>query len=397
MFRYHSKGLYFFPVSFALFLAGCTTSKRTVSTPNAQPIIDSVRNAYAPDKRTALFDVTANGSVLNGETNLPEAKNKLLSQLDRDHIPYTDSIRVLPDSALHGNTFAVVSISVANLRAKPGHPNEMVTQATLGTPLKVLKKEKGWYLVQTPDKYIAWTESGGIKLMNETRATQWRTMKKVIYTKPYGFAYTAENIDTQTVSDLVYGDVLAFQKEESGFTEIMFPDGRGGYIPSTEVMTYKDWAGSRSPTQENLVSASKKLMGVPYLWGGTSFKGVDCSGFTRTVYFMNGLILPRDASQQVKIGEEIDTRDGWQRLQPGDLLFFGIPAREGRPERVIHVGMWLGGPHAEFIQSASKVQISSFDPSAPNYDETELHRFLRAKRVTPQNALLDLRTAGLYE
>jgi len=391
------KRFYFFLGCLALFLMSCAASKHTGSPSNLQAVIDSVRETYAPDKRTALFDITANGGVLDGETNLPEAKNKLLSALDRDHIPYTDSIRVLPDPALHGNIFAIVSISVANLRAKPGHPFEMVTQATLGTPVNVLRKEKGWYLVQTPDKYIAWTESGGIRLMNKEKRDQWQAMKKVIYVKPYGFAYTGENTDTQTISDLVYGDVLAFQKEKDGFTETLFPDGRIGYIPSPEIMTYKAWTASRQPTQENLVSASKKLMGIPYLWGGTSFKGVDCSGFTRTLYFMNGLILPRDASQQVKIGDEIDTRDGWHRLQPGDLLFFGIPARDGKPERVIHVGMWLGGEHDEFIQSASRVKISSFDPSAPNYDETELHRFLRAKRITPQNALFDLRTATLYE
>ncbi|HVV06956.1 MAG TPA: SH3 domain-containing C40 family peptidase [Puia sp.] len=391
------KQHYFFLVSLALLLMGCATSKRAASSSNIQKDIDSVRETYASDRRTALFDVTANGNVLTGETNLPEAKNKLLSELDRHHILYTDSIRMLPDTALHGNIFAIVSISVANMRAKPGHSYEMVTQATLGTPLKVLKKEKGWYLVQTPDKYIAWTESGGIKLMNEGKIAQWQAMKKVIYIKPYGFAFTAGNTDTQTISDLVYGDILAFQKEENGFTETIFPDGRIGYIPSNEIMTYKAWATTRQPTQENLVSASKKLMGIPYLWGGTSFKGVDCSGFTRTIYFMNGLILPRDASQQAKIGEDVDTREGWQRLRPGDLLFFGIPAREGRPERVIHVGMWLGGEHDEFIQSASRVRISSFDPNAPNYDEAELHRFLRAKRITPQHALYDLRTATLYE
>ena len=137
-------------------------------------------------------------------------------------------------------------------------------------------------------------------------------------------------------------------------------------------------------------------MGLPYLWGGTSMKGVDCSGFTKTVYLMNGLVLPRDASQQVHIGEEVDTKAGWHHLQPGDLLFFGSPAKEGQPERVVHVGMWIGGNN-EFIHSAGMVHISSLNPQAPNYDEGEHKRFLRAKRITPQAALKDLRTASWFE
>jgi len=392
------KQVCLYTIGIGFFLAGCSTSKRSAAAKNAvaQSAIDSVRKQYAPDKRTALFDVAANGGVITGETNIPAAKTALLQLLQQAHIAYTDSIRVLPDTSLAGNTFAVVSISVANIRIRPGHPNEMATQATMGTPLKVFRKEKGWYLVQSPDKYIGWTESGGIRLMNEDAATQWQAAEKAIYIKPYGFAYTADNTGAQTVSDLVYGDVLAFQKQANGFYETKFPDGRTAYVPAGEIIMFKDWIATLNPTQDNLVSASKKLMGLPYLWGGTSFKGIDCSGFTRTVYFMNGLVLPRDASQQVNIGQTVDTQNGWQNLQPGDLLFFGMPAREGRPERVIHVGMWLGGPNNEFIQSSGRVQISSFNAAAPNYDGSELHRFIRAKRITPKDALYDLRTASFY-
>lgn len=388
----------------ALTAFACTSSRHTAISSTAStsaaspliPVIDSIRIQYAPDKRTALFDITASGNILTGETNLPEAKTALLQQLQNRHTTYIDSIHLLPDTAIGEHTVAIVSISVANLRAKPGHVNEMVTQATLGTPLKVLKKTGGWYLVQTPDKYIAWTEGGGIRLMDPAARAQWQAADKAIYIKPYGFSYNEENTGSQTVSDLVYGDVLAFRNKHNDFYEVSFPDGRIAYIPSAEIIPYKQWIATRNPTRESLVSSSKQLMGIPYLWGGTSFKGVDCSGFTRTVYFMNGLILPRDASQQVNVGTEVDTKSGWQNLQAGDLLFFGTPARDGRPERIVHVGMWLGGPNNEFIQSASQVRISSFNPDAPNYDGLELRRFIRAKRVTPRDVLYDLRTASYF-
>src|SRR5699024_4878699 len=99
-----------------------------------------------------------------------------------------------------------------------------------------------------------------------------------------------------------------------------------------------------------LVATAKTMTGAPYLWGGTSTKGMDCSGFTKTIFFMNGWVIPRDASQQVHAGESIDTSEGFDNLRPGDLLFFGRPATETSPQRVVHVGMWIG--NNEFIHSS---------------------------------------------
>ena len=91
-----------------------------------------------------------------------------------------------------------------------------------------------------------------------------------------------------------------------------------------------------------LVETSKTLMGVPYLWGGTSTKGVDCSGFTKTIYYLNGMVIPRDASQQVHTGKLIDSVTNFDALEKGDLLFFGRKATDTGTEKVVHVGMWIG-------------------------------------------------------
>jgi len=106
---------------------------------------------------------------------------------------------------------------------------------------------------------------------------------------------------------------------------------------------------------------------------------VDCSGFTKTIFFLNGMIIPRDASQQVHEGQEVDTSKNWDDLEVGDLLFFGVPATDNSPERVVHVGMWIGDQ--SFIHSRGRVRISSFDPNDENYDEYELNRYLRTKRI----------------
>jgi gamma-D-glutamyl-L-lysine dipeptidyl-peptidase len=358
--------------------------------------VEAVRQQHAPDARTALFQVTPRGRVLVGETNLPAAKAELLARLQEARIAFTDSIQVLPAAGLAGKHHAVVTVSVANLRSAPRHPAELATQATLGTPLRVLKKDRGWYLVQTPDLYLSWVDAGGIQLLDEAGFGRWQQGRKLLYTHPYGFAYAQPDAQAPTVSDLVYGAVLELRGQKDNFYEVGFPDGRTAYVAAAEAADYRDWARTRLPSEENLVQTARQLMGLPYLWGGTSFKGVDCSGFTKTVYFMNGLVLPRDASQQVHLGEEVSTQNGWGNLRPGDLLFFGTPAQDGKPERVVHVGMWIGGEQ-EFIHSASRVRVSSMNPASPQYDDFELKRFLRAKRIPPQATLLDVRTAPLYE
>jgi cell wall-associated NlpC family hydrolase len=408
------KPLFFLPV--LLFIAACSGGNkinRTGSISILQPHIDSTARQYAPDPRTALFKITAKGNVLTGETNEPAAKNALLDKLKAANLQYVDSILVLPVETLDSKTRAVVSNSVANLRLMPRHQAELTTQATLGTPLIVLKKERGWYYVQTPDKYLAWVDGGAITSMNDESFNKWQQSKKLMYNKPYGFALSKADKQSPTISDLVYGDIVTLKNELPGYFEIGFPDGRAAYVPVGEAVVYTDWVNSRRPTEDSLVATARNLLGLPYLWGGTSFKGVDCSGFTKTVYFINGLVLPRDASQQATIGTVVTTAaetsadisaensaeasaKSWDKLRPGDLLFFGSPARDGNPARVVHVGMWIGGQQ-EFIHSSGRVQISSMNASATNYSESEKRRFLFARRITAADAAVDLRKTPVFE
>ena len=264
------------------------------------------------------------------------------------------------------------------MRSKPKHSAELATQATLGTPVKVLKKDGGWYYIQTPDKYLSWVDDGGITLMNNAEAQNWKKAPKIIYTETYGHAYADTN-KSSIVSDLVAGNLLKVEKNEGDFYQVIFPDGRKAYVLKEHAQDYYKWRATLNATPDDLVATSKRFMGVPYLWGGTSTKGMDCSGFTKTIYFLNGMVIPRDASQQVHAGKFIDDKQNFEDLRKGDLLFFGTKATDSTKERVVHVGMWIG--NNEFIHESNMARISSMDPNAPNFDEWNRNRYLRTKRI----------------
>lgn len=361
--------------------------------------IEHTQAHFAPDSRVALFDIEAKpgngGWVLTGETNLPEAKAALKDSLSTLDVSVTDSITVLPETELGDKTYAIVNNSVANIRSEPSHPAQLVTQATLGMPLEVLKKRGSWYLVQTPDDYLGWVDYGGLHRMTKQMYEKWTSQSKMIFLDTYGFAYDEPAKSASKVSDLVSGSILNVEGTTNDFYKVSYPDGRTGYVSREEARSFEDWKTSVEASQKRLVETAKSMEGAPYLWGGTSSKGMDCSGFTKTIYFMSGWILPRDASQQVRAGKKISTENGFGNLQPGDLLFFGEPATKSDDRDVVHVGMWIG--NNEFIHSAGRVKISSVDPQAENYDEYNLNRFLEARRYLNNWQGNIIQTENMYD
>ena len=362
--------------------------------------IKQVRQEYAPDKRTSLFDVHVYSDskkyILTGETDNAKALDELRETLSNSSFEYTEKIKLLPAEDLEGNSQAVINISVANLRSNPKHSAELATQATLGTPVKVLKKEGGWYYIQTPDKYLSWVDDGGLKLMDESTFNEWQAADKIIFTETYGHSYSDENQD-QVVSDLVAGNILEVINETDAYFQVVYPDGRKAFVAKNVAEPFGDWIKKLDPSHENLVATSKELMGVPYLWGGTSTKGMDCSGFTKTIYFLNGMVIPRDASQQVRTGKAIDSVQNFDDLEKGDLLFFGRKATDSTAEKVVHVGMWIGND--EFIHASDMVRISSMNSQAENFDEYNRNRYLRTKRILKERDpdLINLATIPLFK
>lgn len=360
-----------------LFLLACSESTSMV-----EEVITEVQQSYRPDKRVAIFDVEAKGKagevLLKGQTNIPEAREQLLKELSAIGINIIDSIDLLPHTNLGAEIYGVVNLSACNIRSNPKHSAELATQSTLGTPLKIYSTENNWYRVQTPDDYLGWLDSGGFIAMDKAQYNIWKLRDKVIYAKDFGFSYSEADSSSIRVSDLIAGNILALEGEEDNYYKVRYPDDRIAYISKAETLNYQDWL-AQNPTADNILRNAQEHLGRPYLWGGTSGKSMDCSGFTKTVFYNNGLLLPRDASQQVHVGIELKHDTTWQNLLPGDFLFFGRKATPEKKERITHVAIYMGD--GKIIHSAGTVKIESLDRNDPNFAEDRFNTFVRAKRM----------------
>jgi cell wall-associated NlpC family hydrolase len=357
----------------------CSCSK--TSDNELQKITDSVREKFVPDRRVNVFDVNlkyADGKIiLKGATTVAEAKTELLSLLQAENKNIIDSMIILPDEKLGNAIYGVVTLSVASMRTSGQYSAEMATQGLLGMPVKILQ-DGSWLRVQTPDGYISYTSAGNIKRMDREEFNSWISAPKIIFTETHGFAYAEPDSD-EVVSDLVVGNMLKLEGETAKYYKVSYPNGKIAHIDKKQSKKFDEWYSSVNLTGDNIVNYGKRFMGVPYLWGGTSSKAMDCSGFAKTVYFMHGVILQRDASQQYYTGEPVDIDDDFKNLKTGDLLFFGSKAQDGKKERIGHVAIYMG--NRQFIHEATQVKISSFDPSAPNYDKYNSNRLVRASRI----------------
>lgn len=345
-----------------------------------QEKLDLIKKDFAPDKRTVLFVYEITGQ----NTNTVQIKGETTSGKVFDEVKKaaqlfnagTDHFQLLPtDSRIIHNYTGRITVSVANIRTKPEHSSELATQALMGTPVKMYKTENGWVYIQTPDEYLGWVE---YKCVAASHTDSGKSVKGKVFVTAGSSLIYKDAEQTDVVSDITAGAILDYSAESITGASVVLPDGREGFIAKKDYILYNEWLISAVATQQTILKTAKLFLGFPYLWGGTSPKGMDCSGFTKTVFFLNGTILPRDASQQVYSGAPVTGSELLKGLEPGDLLYFGEPATEGKKERVTHTGIYLG--NMEFIHASTFVQINSLDPAAKNYSDYRRKQYMRARR-----------------
>lgn len=264
----------------------------------------------------------------------------------------------------------IVSVCCAHVRAEARHSAEMVTQAIMGTPVMITDRQEEWYHIVTPEGYKGWIHPQSLAPKSNEAMNQWRKAHRYVFTAMQGSAYLTPSGKAMPMSDLTVGCIVeATGKRVRSFIEITTPDGRIGYVKRNEVQSLDEWCREQ-PDMIRLEREARSMMGVTYLWGGMSPKGADCSGFTKLLYFSQGIVLLRDASQQATTGVEID-HTCIDNLQRGDLLFF---ANENG--RINHVAIYIEDGY--YIHSSGRVKLNSMIPDTPLYNNQPI---VAARRI----------------
>lgn len=246
----------------------------------------------------------------------------------------------------------VVVIPVANMYSKPGTNADVVSQAIYSANISVLQDDHDWLRVETPDRYTGWIESSSV-LRRGLYATSGRVAR---VESLFASLYRERDITKHApVLTIPLGARLEITAEPDGsngrWLEARLPDGRSAWIQRGDV----SFSSAKESIPE-VIAWSKRFLGLPYLWGGTSTFGFDCSGLTQTLYRRLGSLMPRDADLQAAwSGLKPVARD---ELQPGDLLYFG-----SGPQKITHTGMYIGA--GQFINATTwehpVVQISNLE------------------------------------
>lgn len=279
-----------------------------------------------------------------------------------------------------GTQWAVVAVSDAFMRDEPRYSSECVSQCRMGTLVQVLERKGYWARVRTPEPYEGWVNELALAptralSAGEQKATGLYGATLVPMGKKEADAYLAEPkliclapqvrvCDApggEALTTLLMGNTVRSVKDgyQDGWRQVTLPDGRKGWAPGRELVPMEDWqlaeAGEDAATKaEDIIALAKSFLGCPYLWGGISPGHFDCSGLVGFCFYMNGIQLPRDASQQVLCGIEVPVGE----MIPGDLVFFGNSS-------VAHVAIYIGD--GRIIHASQLVRINSLDPGAPDY------------------------------
>jgi cell wall-associated NlpC family hydrolase len=363
---------------------------------DALDALQKVQEQFAPDPKMAIFEVKAQRQgmtvVLQGNVITTTARDAALAAVKATGWDVSDQIKVLPEADLGERTWGIAARSVVNMRTRPfaEYPREMSTQAFMGSVLRMWKMQTNgqnngqpnWFFVQTPDDYLGWTDGSSFAPCTKEQAEAWMSSPLLIVTALEDKIVRQPATNAPAVSDVVQCDLVKGVGTEGDWFKVEMPDGTSGYLAKTAAADYATWRAARRLTAENIERTARTYLGRPYVWGGISWRGMDCSGFNKLVFYINGMDLNRDAFEQCRQGVEVPLTDDLKYLKKGDLLFFGRADGGTSPERISHTAIYL--QDKLFIQAEGTVHISSLEPDSPLADWRHLYSLLHARRLLPE-------------
>ena len=258
---------------------------------------------------------------------------------------------------------AVVIKSVANMHKTSNDTVELVSQAVLGTNVKIIAWEKNggqeWFRIETPDTYQGWMIGTSLRVRPEGGKPYASEGPVFEVTSLFANIYAVEDVtERKPIVVAPFGARLEAGTCGERWCAVTLPCGAKGYVQNGDGEVRDAAAARKKLSPEETVALAKRFLGVPYLWGGNTPWGIDCSGFAQLLYRQSGIDILRDASIQMTKSALAEVARGDERTR--DLIFFGRAI-----DKISHVGMMIG-PN-EFIHSTTHdkpmVQISNLrDP-----------------------------------
>ncbi len=255
---------------------------------------------------------------------------------------------------------AIVRVALAPVRSDPNVRAELVSQELLGAVLEVVEERGEWARCRGEDGYEGWLHRGGLKIQEAGEGEAW--WDDAGGRPAVSLDATLEDAKGRRFICLPWGARVAVDGETA-----QLPDGRRGRLAEGNWVLWEEVASRFRQKGESVVATAAEWYGVPYVWGGRTRWGADCSGFVQAVFRLHGFLLPRDSHQQAEVGEPIEAGEVYRALRPGDLLYFH--GRES--ERVTHVALSLGASRILHAAEANG-EIAADDLAGPSALERSL-------------------------
>ncbi len=258
-------------------------------------------------------------------------------------------------SMLAAATHGVVVKPVASMYSHPTEETDVVSQAIYGTNVDVIETQGAWLRIRTPDDYTGWLPQSSLLQTTTPYAASGNVAQvNALFANLYREPNITRHQPLIIVPFETRLEVVAEPEADSRrYLQVRLPDDRAAWIQRGDITQ-----AAKPLTIDETIELARRFLGLPYLWGGTSSYGFDCSGFMQMLCRRRGITLPRDAQPQADwSGVRPVEKD---ELEPGDLLYFG-----SSPKKITHTGMYIGG--GRFIHATAHehpvVQISNLgDP-----------------------------------
>lgn len=328
--------------------------------------LQTVRAEHGLEERRVFARLREEAEAVALEVSDAEALERLARALREVTSAEVHAVQ-LPGEALRGRIAWVVA-SVADVRRRAAHGGEQVTQALQGEALQPLLHEDGWLLGRLPDGYVGWVRDWHVQICDPARSRAHARRADARVAQPWVRLHDAPSAASPACAETVLGTRVVRVQRRDAWSEIELPGGRRGWIPDSAVRSgAKDWPC----TAESILEMITLFRGSPYVWGGRSPKGFDCSGLVQFVFGLHGVHLPRDSDQQFDQGIAVES------LQAGDLLFFG-------GESIGHVAVAVDG--SAYLHARGEVRRNSLDPASSDYDPELATLYRGSRRVLQRNA-----------